>query len=225
MLLQTYAWSHICMCSESVQVIWQDYEWVCLPPPFSVCQLPAVVESPWEPLRHMTWISMRFSCHWPLCPTLPLECIYLLIHALTHSLPLPHAEMPICMLLLDYNTIQVVIWFFHNSIRRTLCRNISACYCTVCSSIISAQQKSLKRLSIQNHSCSLPLLLQCRSFQQCNCISSSLKVNPRMFLVSLHKSALQYSTKPICCLIRKALQKVGSPKVTFLHFAFTYSFL
>lgn len=158
-LLQTYAWSHFCMCCEGIRVIWQDYQQVCLPPLFSLCQLPAVVESPWEPLQHMTWISMSFSCRWPLCPTLPLQCT-------VYTYTTAHAKMPTCALryfkwlfffltLLrlnpwEYKTDSHAVFtcVFNNSTRRIQCGKESAFYCKLFCNLSTALSSVIRRATV-----------------------------------------------------------------------------
>lgn len=142
---QTNAWSHIRMCCEGMQVIWQDYQYVCQPPLFSLCQLPAIVESPWEPLQHMTWISMSFRCHWPLCPTLLLKCSeYTCSCTHTHTCHRICKDRHMCWGTLNGCVIAllrrhgsmgqtgscVLAYVFYNSTRRMQRGNVSARYCT-----------------------------------------------------------------------------------------------
>lgn len=77
----------------------------------------------------MTWISM--SCRWPLCPTLPLHCIYLHVH--THT-PICTCTLftikHIAALLLWHRTVGAVfICSLNNSTKETQCWNVSACHC------------------------------------------------------------------------------------------------
>lgn len=174
LLPQTYARSHFRMCCGALQVIRQDYQQARLPPLSSLCQLPTVVESPWEPLQCQTWISMSCGCQWPLCPTLFLKVhtthLLVQVHAHTtggwglgiHSCAVRYFTQLFFLYSLallrqniwEYETGSLCFftfftYVFNNSRRRVHPGNVSSCDCQQLCNISQALSNVITKLTAQ----------------------------------------------------------------------------